>query len=542
MDTEAEDLLRQMTEAHGVPGHEDEVRDLFRAGLEGAGDFATDRTGSVLCDAGGEGPRVLLAAHMDEVGFRVQSITSAGFLQLVAVGGWWTHTLLSQQVVIKTAGGDKFTGVVASKPPHFLSERERKVVMPLDQMFVDVGARNREEVLEWGIQPGDAVAPASSFQKLAGEGRYLAKAFDNRAGMAAVVLAGKRLRQGERPNHLLLGGTVQEEVGLRGAQTLAAVARPEVAVLLEGTPADDTPGFDLDVSQAKLAGGVQIRLHDPSAIMNPRLAALAVETGEVEVGIMPAIGPFRGQDPAVDGIRVPAVDGAIAHVAAVGAVVLRVAVLGRGLEGIVGVPDVPHPGVEVVVDPVRAADIGAGVGVVPEAHVVDPGSLHLSAGPVDLRSVPPQAILARGIPLDLDGIDHTGREIVLQPDIKHVADGPEALETILVALQGDHLVGEVIDPVILLGQLMQGPALGRIGVNLGDGPTARRKNVSPDSTTLLQCGAVTSGSMSSGRPCVSFLRGKRRSCPRGGRSSGCSPIRANGKMTANSRKSARTSK
>ena len=280
MESGIENLLRQMTEAHGVPGYEDEVRALFRAELDGVGAFQADRMGSVVCDAGGEGPRVLMAAHMDEVGFRVQAITSKGFLQLVSVGGWWTHTLLSQQVVVKSSDGEKFTGVIASKPPHFLTEAERKQVMPLDKMFVDLGARTREEVLEWGIKLGDPVAPSSTFQKMPGADRYLAKAFDNRAGMSAVVLAGKKLIAGERSNQLLLGATVQEEVGLRGAQTLAALTRPDVAVLLEGTPADDTPGFDLDIAQAKLGSGVQIRMHDPSAIMNPRLAALAISVAE----------------------------------------------------------------------------------------------------------------------------------------------------------------------------------------------------------------------------------------------------------------------
>ena len=284
MDAEAEGLLRKMAQAHGVPGFESEVRDLFRSELAGAGEFRCDRSGSILCETGGEGPSVLLAAHMDEVGFRVQSINAAGFLQLVPVGGWWSHTLLSQRVVVKTAAGEKVTGVIASKPPHFLSEAERKQVMSLDQMFVDIGALSREEVLAWGVNLGDPVAPLGEFEVLRGGNRYLSKAFDNRAGMAAVVLAGNRLVQGTRPNALTLGATAQEEVGLRGAQTLSSLVTPDVAVLMEGTPADDVPGFDQDTAQAKLGRGVQIRLHDPSAIMNPKLAALAIKVAE-EKGI-----------------------------------------------------------------------------------------------------------------------------------------------------------------------------------------------------------------------------------------------------------------
>lgn len=282
MATKSEKLLKRFTEAHGVPGYEDEVRALFVEELEGAGAFSTDKSGSVVCDLGGKGPRVLLTAHMDEVGFRVQSVTSKGFLQIIEAGGWWPHVVLAKQLVIKTAAGKKLIGVVGSKPPHFLPESERQKVMSIDSMFVDIGASSREEVAELGVRVGDPVAPRTSFEPLAKKGRFVAKAFDNRAGMAAMVEAGQRCAGQKRKNHLLLAGTVQEEVGLRGVRTLARHAKPDVAIVLEGTPADDTPGFDRDTSQGEVGKGVQIRLHDPSAIMNPRFAQLAIETAERE--------------------------------------------------------------------------------------------------------------------------------------------------------------------------------------------------------------------------------------------------------------------
>ena len=133
-----------------------------------------------------------------------------------------------------------------------------------------------------GIRLGDPVAPRTSFEPMGRKGRFLSKAFDNRVGMAAVVEAGQKLGRLKRSNRVLLAGSVQEEIGLRGARTLARHARPDVAVILEGTPADDTPGFGPDESQAIVEGGVQIRMHDPSAIMNPQLAELALETAEKE--------------------------------------------------------------------------------------------------------------------------------------------------------------------------------------------------------------------------------------------------------------------
>ncbi|HBM78127.1 MAG TPA: glutamyl aminopeptidase [Verrucomicrobiales bacterium] len=282
MATNSETLLKQFTEAHGPSGFESEVRALFVGELEGLGHFSADRTGSVVCDMGGEGPRVLLEAHMDEGGVRVQSITSGGFLKMIAVGGWWPHVVLAQQLVVKTKGGDKIVGVVGSKPPHFLPQAERGKVMPLESMFVDIGATSRDEVQEMGVQLGDPIAPRTNFEPMGRKGRFVAKAFDNRVGMSAVVEAGQKLAAEERVNQVLLAGSVQEELGLRGARTLARHAKPDVAIILEGTPADDTPGFQPDESQATVESGVQIRMHDPTAVMNPRLADLAIATAQEE--------------------------------------------------------------------------------------------------------------------------------------------------------------------------------------------------------------------------------------------------------------------
>lgn len=266
-----------------MPGHEDEVRAIFVNELEDCGELSADRSGSVFCELAGEGPRVLVAGHMDEVGFLVQNITPDGFIQFLAVGGWWEHSLLSQRVEIRTRSGEKVTGVVASKPPHFLPEAQRRQVMTIDQMFIDVGATTRYEVeQEFGISLGDPIAPSSLFTPMQREDYYMAKAFDNRVGMAGTIQAGTQLAAAARPNRIILAGTVQEEVGLRGARTAAVHARPDVAIVLEGPPADDTPGFSRADSQGRLGGGVQIRLFDPSAIMNPRLAELAIRTAREE--------------------------------------------------------------------------------------------------------------------------------------------------------------------------------------------------------------------------------------------------------------------
>jgi len=275
-------LLQELTEAHAVSGHEDEVRAIFVDELEGCGELAADRNGSVFCETGNSGPRVLVAGHMDEVGFMVQNITPDGFIQFVAIGGWWEHNLLSQRVEILTRGGTKILGVVASCPPHFLPETQRRQVMAIEQMFIDIGAGSARDVLEnFGVALGDPIAPVSAFTPLARDEWFMAKAFDNRLGMAATIQAGQILAHSTHPNRLILCGTVQEEVGLRGARTAATYAKPDVAIILEGPPADDTPGGSRAECQGRLGGGAQIRLFDPSAIANPRLARLAIDTARV---------------------------------------------------------------------------------------------------------------------------------------------------------------------------------------------------------------------------------------------------------------------
>lgn len=274
-------LLRELTEAHGAPGHEDAVRALFRRETEALGPLSCDKLGSIICelargngpDAQG-GPRVMITAHMDEVGFLVHSITDDGFLTLVPLGGWWTHTLLAQRVRVKTRDGREHTGIVTSTPPHFLAEAERQKVLPIEKLYVDIGAASRTVAVETlGVREGDPVVPDASLIPLGDPDLICAKAFDNRVGVAAAIQAMQQLADSPFPGSgTVLGvATVQEEVGCRGAMTAAALARPDVALILEGTPADDTPGFPASARQAVLGKGPQIRVMDPSALMNPRL-------------------------------------------------------------------------------------------------------------------------------------------------------------------------------------------------------------------------------------------------------------------------------
>jgi putative aminopeptidase FrvX len=215
---------------------------------------------------------------MDEVGFVVQSVTGDGLIRFLPLGGWGAHTILAKRVRIITRSNTEILGVVGAKPPHFLTDAEREKVMKIEDMFIDVGARDAADVRKrFGIEVGDGIVPESGFTPLHDPELLLCKAFDNRVGMAVVVHASAMLMSMAHPNTVCAVGTVQEEVGVRGAQTAAHAVNPAAAIILEGTPADDLPGTAEDERQGKLRGGVQIRIMDPSAIMNRKFTRYAVE-------------------------------------------------------------------------------------------------------------------------------------------------------------------------------------------------------------------------------------------------------------------------
>jgi putative aminopeptidase FrvX len=272
----SKDLLRRLSLAPGAPGAEGAVRAIVRESLEGVGVISYDRLGSILCERRGKSaaPRVVLDAHLDEVGFMVQCITDEGKLGLVPLGGWWGHVLLAQRVDV-IAGGRPVPGVIGSKPPHFLQPAERDKVLPIEAMYVDVGATTRREAEDLGIRAGDPVVPHAEFIEFAVADILSSKAFDDRVGVGLLCEVLLALEGREHPNTVVGVGAVQEEIGCRGAETASELARPDVAIVLEGTPADDLPGFS--ERQAVLGRGPQVRFYDPTAVSNRRLVRLVEE-------------------------------------------------------------------------------------------------------------------------------------------------------------------------------------------------------------------------------------------------------------------------
>jgi endoglucanase len=274
-------LLKDLTEVNGISGFEKVVAKTIEKYLKPHTKITYDRLGSIICrkDGASPTPRIMLAAHMDEVGFLVKQITKEGFLKFLPVGGWWSHVLLGQRVIVKTRKGE-VVGVVGSKPPHELKDEERRRVIDIEDMHIDVGAARKFDVEKrLDIRVGDPIVPWSPFQVMGNPKTYLAKAWDDRIGCAIMIDVIKRLLKQKHPNSLYAVGTVQEEVGLRGAQTSAAVVDPDVAFALEVSIAHDTPGFGVDETEA-LGAGPAILVYDRTMIPNRNLLDLAIDVAK----------------------------------------------------------------------------------------------------------------------------------------------------------------------------------------------------------------------------------------------------------------------
>ncbi|MGD8236909.1 MAG: M42 family metallopeptidase [Armatimonadota bacterium] len=273
------ELLRELTEANGVPGFEGNIAKIVEREVGAFTDISRDHLGSIICekDGGSGGPKIMLAGHMDEIGFMVNIVTKKGFVKFSPLGGWWDQVLLGQRVVIETRKGP-VTGIIGSKPPHLLSPDERNKVQKRSNMFIDVGARDKRQATDtFGILPGDPITPLSAFGRMANKQLLMAKAWDDRVGVGLFVETLKRLKRRKHPNVLFGVGTVQEEVGLRGAQTSVQTIGPDLGIVLETGIAGDVPGISDEESSVKLGGGVTIYLLEGSMIPDARFRDFAID-------------------------------------------------------------------------------------------------------------------------------------------------------------------------------------------------------------------------------------------------------------------------
>lgn len=284
-------LLKTLTEANGVSGHEGEVRGLVRGYFKNLGDVSQDNVGSVICSLKGNngGPRVMIAAHMDEIGFMVKHITAEGFLRFLPLGGWFNQVLMGRRVLVQTRQGP-VEGVIGAKPPHLISPSDRSTAVEIEDMFIDVGASSLEDVEGIGVRVGDAVVPSARFTVLANPKTYMAKAIDDRVGLALLIQALQELQGQDHPNQVFGVATVMEEVGLRGASTAVEAVDPEVAIVIDADIAGDVPGIKDVESAVRMGRGPSVLFYDVRLLPNPKLRDLVIDSaGQLGVPVQSSL-------------------------------------------------------------------------------------------------------------------------------------------------------------------------------------------------------------------------------------------------------------
>ncbi|HQN90911.1 MAG TPA: M42 family peptidase, partial [Methanoculleus sp.] len=273
------ELLRKLSDAHGVSGCEGSIRDIIRAEVAGSVDeIREDSMGNLIAVKRGDDFSIMLAAHMDEIGLMVQYIDEKGFIRVVPIGGWFGPVLYTQRVILHGKNGPVM-GVLGAKPPHMLKEEERKKEIKIEDMFVDVGAASEDEVKSLGIEIGTPITIDREFTDLAGN-RVTGKALDNRVGVAMLIRALQRM---ESPHTVYAVFTVQEEVGLKGAKVSAYSLNPDCAIATDVTIPGDHPGIEKKDASVEMGRGPVVSIVNASGrglISDPRMVAWLRETAE----------------------------------------------------------------------------------------------------------------------------------------------------------------------------------------------------------------------------------------------------------------------
>ncbi len=271
----------KLSDACGVTGRESSVREILSEMLKPYVDeIRVDRMENLIAVKEGkpDAPKIMLAAHMDEIGLMVKTITKNGFLQFSKLGGIDDRILLAQKVAVYTQKG-VYAGVVGSKPPHIQKEDDRKKTLTCDELFIDIGASSKEDAQNAGVSVGDPIGFDVKCTELCNQ-NMLGKAFDNRAGCAALVETMKLKKDCDCSIYAV--GTVQEEVGLRGAGPAAYGINPDLALALDVTTAGDMPGVREYDTSVKLGTGPALTVYDSGTITHPKILRWIRDTASVE--------------------------------------------------------------------------------------------------------------------------------------------------------------------------------------------------------------------------------------------------------------------
>lgn len=281
MNQETLQLFKTLTELPGAPGNERAVRQFMRTELEKVSDeIIQDNLGGIFgvrYAAQEHAPKILVAGHMDEVGFMVTSITDNGMIRFQTLGGWWNQVMLAQRVTVY-GKNHEIPGVIASIPPHLLSAADRAKPMDIKNMLIDVGADSKEDAEAMGIRPGQSILPVCPFTPMANPKKIMAKAWDNRYGCGLAIELMQELHGEPVASHIYSGANVMEEVGLRGAQVSANMIKPDLFFALDASPANDVSGDKTQFGQ--LGKGPLLRIYDPTMVMHRGMREFVLDTAE----------------------------------------------------------------------------------------------------------------------------------------------------------------------------------------------------------------------------------------------------------------------
>lgn len=283
-------ILRELSEVNGAPGYEDKVRELIVKFVKNyVRKLTVDKLGNLITVKGEGRPKVMLVAHMDEVSLMIRHIDEKGFIKFINLGSISPYILLGEEIAIEGSNGIVY-GVIGTKPPHL---RERVKELRIEDLYIDVGARDRKDVIESGINIGDFAFFSTKFR--VHRRRVMGKAFDDRVGCTVLIEVLRKVKNVEGSLYSVF--TVQEEVGTRGAKIAAFTLEPDIAIVLEGTIAADTPDVPTYKTITQLRRGPAIRVMDATMITNRKLLNFVIKIAEeLKIPYQLQISPTSGTD------------------------------------------------------------------------------------------------------------------------------------------------------------------------------------------------------------------------------------------------------
>lgn len=272
------ELLEKLSNAFGPSGNEQDIAETLKKELEEyADDTRVDKLGNILFYHNGKGgyPKIMLSAHMDEVGFIITFIEENGFLRFETLGGITNNIMLGQRILLRGEKG-YLKGIIGTKPPHIMTPEEQNKIIPKEDLFIDIGADSISQAQEKGADVGTMGVFDVDFTDL-GSGYFRGKAFDDRAGCTVLAEVFKSLK--DSPCNVVAVGSVQEELGIRGARTAAWQVDPDYGLALEGTFVADVPNIRPDRVSSKIKGGPVITILDRTVFTHPMVLKTLIKIG-----------------------------------------------------------------------------------------------------------------------------------------------------------------------------------------------------------------------------------------------------------------------